>query len=108
MTSSLIATLRSTMADRTIPLRELRNDVSAILRAVESEGATFTITVRGKPVARLTPAIEEPGPRRSVPADEVRRIFADIPVDPTWLPELLEMRAEDDEDDTWPEFKQLP
>ena len=83
-------------------------DQDAILRAVESEGATFTITVSGKPVARLGPATEEVGPRRLVPAEEVRRIFADIPVDPTWLPELLAMRAEDDEDDTWPEFEELP
>ena len=97
------------MADRTIPLRELRNDVSAILRAVESEGETFTITVRGKPVARLMPFTEEPGPRRFVPAEDVRRIFADIPVDPTWLPELLEMRAEEDEDDNpWPEDRAFP
>ena len=95
------------MADRTIPLRELRNDVSAILRAVESEGATFTITVRGRPVARLTPATDQPGPRRFVPAEEVRRAFADIPADPTWLAELLEQRADDDEDDTWPEYKDL-
>jgi prevent-host-death family protein len=96
------------MAHRTIPLRELRNDVSAILRAVESEGATFTITVRGKPVARLSPATEAPGPRRFVPAEDVRRAFADIPVDPTWLPELLAQRADADEDDTWPEYKDLP
>jgi prevent-host-death family protein len=95
------------MADRTIPQRELRNDISAILRAVE-DGDTFTITVRGRPVARLGPAAEAPGPRRFVPAEEVRRIFADIPRDPTWLAELLEERAEDDEDDTWPEFKDLP
>jgi prevent-host-death family protein len=99
------ATVRSTMAHRTIPLRELRNDVSAILRAVEQDGATFTITVRGKPVARLSPATEEPGPRRFVPAEDLRRIFADIPVDPTWLPELLEMRAEASEGatDHWAE-----
>jgi prevent-host-death family protein len=98
------------MADRTIPLRELRNDVSAILRAVEQEGATFTITVRGRPVARLGPATEgfgPPAPRRFVPAEEVRRIFADMPADPTWLKELLDERAEDDEDDTWPEYKEL-
>jgi prevent-host-death family protein len=95
------------MADRTIPQRELRNDISAILRAVEA-GDAFTITVRGRPVARLSPAAEAPGPRRFVPAEEVRRIFADIPPDPTWLAELLEERAEDDEDDTWPEFNDLP
>jgi hypothetical protein len=51
---------------------------------------------------------EEPGPRRFVPAADLRRAFADIPPDPVWLQELLDERAEDDEDDTWPEFKDLP
>ncbi len=96
------------MSDRTIPLRELRNDISAILRAVEQDGATFTITVRGKPVARLGPTAEEPGPRRFVSAEDFDRAFADIKPDPVWLAELLEERAEDDEDDTWPEYKDLP
>jgi prevent-host-death family protein len=98
------------MADRVIPLRELRNDVSAILRAVEQEGATFIITVRGKPVAQLSPMTEEPGPRRFVPVADLRRIYADVPVDPTWLPEVLQMREEaaEDEDDTWPEYEDRP
>ncbi len=96
------------MADRTIPLRELRNEVSAILRAVETEGATFTITVRGKPVARLGPATEEPGPRRFVDRETLVKMYADSPPDPTWLAELLAERAEDDEDDTFPEYKDLP
>jgi prevent-host-death family protein len=95
------------MADRTIPQRELRNDISAILRAVEA-GDTFTITVRGRPVARLGPAAEAPGPRRFVPAKDFDRAFADLGPDPAWLQELLEERAEDDEDDTWPEYKTLP
>ena len=42
------------MTDRTIPQRELRNNIGAVLRAAEA-GATFTVTVRGKPVARLVP-----------------------------------------------------
>jgi prevent-host-death family protein len=96
------------MADKVIPLRELRNDISAILRAVEQDGATFSVTVRGKPVARLIPTREEPGPRRFVPAEDVRRAFADIRPDPVWLAELLAEREEDDGDDTFPEYKDLP
>jgi prevent-host-death family protein len=97
--------VRSTMTDKTIPLRTLRNEISAVLREVETEGATFTITVRGKPVARLTPAIEEGLPRTFVDTETVRRMFADVPHDPTWLPELLADRewfAEAaDEPDHW-------
>ena len=40
------------MAPRTIPQRELRNNIGAVLREAEA-GATFTITVRGRPVATL-------------------------------------------------------
>ena len=44
-----------------IPQRELRNNVSEVLRAAEA-GETFTITVRGQAVARLGPPqpIEQP------------------------------------------------
>ena len=43
----------------TIPQRELRNDVSAVLRRVEA-GEEFVVTVSGRPVAELRPA---PPPR---------------------------------------------
>lgn len=96
------------MADRTIPQRELRNDITSILRAVEQEGTTFIITVRGKPVARLGPANEEPGPRRFVPVEDLQRMYDESPVDSeAWLKELHEMRewAAEETDDTWPEDK---
>jgi prevent-host-death family protein len=96
------------MADKVIPLRELRNDISAILRAVEQDGATFSVTVRGKPVARLIPTGVPDGPRRFVDRETLVKMYADSPPDPTWLAELLEQRAEDDEDDTFPEYKDLP
>lgn len=37
-----------------IPARELRNDVSAVLRRVEA-GERLTVTVSGRPVAELVP-----------------------------------------------------
>lgn len=37
-----------------IPLRELRNDTSAILRRVE-DGERLTVTVSGRPVAQIVP-----------------------------------------------------
>lgn len=45
------------MRHRTIPQRELRNNVSAVLREAEA-GTWFTITVRGRPVATLGPLTE--------------------------------------------------
>lgn len=39
---------------RSISQRELRNDNAAVVREVEN-GASFTVTRRGVPVARLTP-----------------------------------------------------
>jgi prevent-host-death family protein len=45
---------------RTIPQRELRNNISAVLREAEA-GTWFTITVRGRPVARLGPLEEQHG-----------------------------------------------
>lgn len=41
----------------TINHRELRNRSGEVLRAVEA-GETFTVTSRGKPVARLTPVCD--------------------------------------------------
>ena len=48
------------MSERTIPQRELRAHIGAILREVEA-GATVRVTVSGRPVARLVP-IEERRP----------------------------------------------
>ena len=46
------------MAPRIIPQRQLRNEITEVLREAEA-GQTFTITVRGKPVASLGPAAPE-------------------------------------------------
>lgn len=75
------------MARRTIPQRELRNQIGAILREAEA-GATFTITVRGRPVAQLGPvAVREP--RADVDRESIRRILA-TPVDSESLAADLE------------------
>jgi prevent-host-death family protein len=42
-----------------ISVRELRNDVSAILRRVEA-GERLTVTVNGRPVAELVPVDNRP------------------------------------------------
>ena len=54
-----------------IPQRELRNNVSDVLRRAEA-GEDFEITVDGRPVARLTGIV---GRRRFVPAADFMRLF---------------------------------
>lgn len=87
------------MADRTIPQRELRNSVSAILRAAEA-GETFTVTVRGRPVARVVPPGQPDRPRVDVDRATLRRILGE-PIDGTLAAELD--AAEAPVDDPWPE-----
>lgn len=71
------------MADR-IPLRELRNDVSRVLRRVES-GERLTVTVSGRPVADLVPH----GRRRDfVPRATLERILTDHPPDPGFAADI--------------------
>lgn len=87
------------MADRTIPQRELRNNIGAVLRAAEA-GETFTVTVRGRPVARLGPPGVLTQPRVDVDRETIRRILA-LPVDAELAGDLD--RAEADVDDPWPD-----
>jgi prevent-host-death family protein len=75
------------MPRRTIPQRELRNQIGEILREAEA-GTTFTITVRGRPVAELGPAaVTEP--RTDVDRESIRRILA-TPIDSEILAADLE------------------
>jgi len=69
------------MAD--LPQRELRNNISAVLRAAEA-GAEYTVTVDGRPVARLGPH----RPRQWVDVDVVRSLLA-TPTDPTALDDVV-------------------
>jgi prevent-host-death family protein len=54
----------------TIPQKELRNNVSDVLRRAEA-GEEFTITVAGRPVARLGPTPK----RRWVGGPSLRGVF---------------------------------
>jgi prevent-host-death family protein len=86
------------MADRTIPQRELRNNIGAVLRAAEA-GETFMVTVRGRPVARVVPALDVGEPRADVDRATVRRILAQ-PLDDRLEAELDAIEAP--LDDPWP------
>jgi prevent-host-death family protein len=72
-----------------IPQRELRNDISSVLRRVE-HGESFTITVSGRPVAELGP-LRQHGQQ---PAD-LDAILARTPVDDHWATELQAARDEE-------------
>lgn len=54
----------------TIPQKELRNNVAEVLRRAEA-GEEFTITVAGRPVARLGPAAK----RRWVSGPALQGVF---------------------------------
>jgi prevent-host-death family protein len=54
----------------TIPQKELRNNVGEVLRRAEA-GEEFTVTVSGRPVARLGPA----RPRQWVGGPALQRVW---------------------------------
>ena len=86
------------MAHRTIAQRDLRNDVARVLREAQA-GTTFTITVRGRPVAQLGPVAAAASPRVDVDRATIRAILAD-PVDSgAWAADLD--AAEAPIDDPW-------
>jgi prevent-host-death family protein len=86
------------MKRRTIAQRDLRNDVASVLRDAEA-GTTFTVTVRGRPVAQLGPLASGASPRVDVDRDTIRGILA-APVDSeAWRAELD--AAEAPVDDPW-------
>jgi len=75
----------------TIPQRELRNNVSAILRRAES-GEHFIVTVDGRPVAELGPQAQS---RPPAPPARLSEILRDAAVDRGWASELAALRDED-------------
>jgi prevent-host-death family protein len=75
-----------------IPARELRNDVSGVLRRVE-HGERVRVTVSGRPVAELVPL---PRRRRGMPWAEFVR---DVPLaDPGLLVDLRELMPDTTDD----------
>jgi prevent-host-death family protein len=79
------------MASSSIPQRELRNNIAEILRTAEA-GTEFTITVRGRAVARLGP-LDQPRIRRvDVDLSSVQALLAETPVDDGFSSALDELR----------------
>jgi prevent-host-death family protein len=79
------------MADRVIPQRELRNNISSVLREAEA-GQSFTVTVRGRAVARVVPADGVDEPRTDVDRATIRRIMS-LPPDPDLAAQLDSVEA---------------
>jgi prevent-host-death family protein len=75
----------------TIPQRELRNNISDVLRRAEA-GEQFVITVDGRPVAELGPTGR---PRRFASPAALQRILRKTPVDAEWAEDLRRLRNED-------------
>ncbi len=73
------------MAD--IPVRELRNDVSAVLRRVEA-GERLRVTVSGRPVAELVPLPSRP---TSIPWTQFQESLHGALADPALTAELSEL-----------------
>ncbi|HEX6330693.1 MAG TPA: type II toxin-antitoxin system prevent-host-death family antitoxin [Actinomycetota bacterium] len=77
-----------------IPARELRNDVSEVLRRVEA-GERLRVTVSGRPVAELVPLPARP---RSIRWDSFVEGNADWRADPGLSDELAELLPETTDD----------
>ena len=67
-----------------IPQRELRNDISKVLAAVE-RGQHYRVTVRGRPVADIIPVA---GRRTFVPWAEVIEIIRRTPLDKRFMSDV--------------------
>ena len=72
------------MSERTIPQRELRAHIGAILREVEA-GNTVKVTVSGRPVARIVPIEER---RAWATRDEIAAFAKTRKPDPTFRKEI--------------------
>jgi prevent-host-death family protein len=89
------------MVRRTIPQRELRNEIARVLREAEA-GAVFTVTVRGRPVAQLGPPSDRPVRRTDVDRDTLGALLAATPVDDGFAADVTSARAaETPVEDPW-------
>lgn len=80
----------SNVEPETIPLRDLRNQTSRILRRVE-HGQRFLISVSGRVVAELGPRSTKP---YFVPRTVIESIIREAPLDRGFLNDLRVMRRE--------------
>ncbi|MBA2313365.1 MAG: type II toxin-antitoxin system prevent-host-death family antitoxin [Actinobacteria bacterium] len=77
-----------------VPARDLRNDVSGVLRRVEA-GERLRVTVSGRPVAELVPLASRP---RSISWHRFLEAADDWRADPGLKQELAELLPETTDD----------
>lgn len=70
-----------------VPARELRNDISAVLRRVEA-GERLRVTVSGRPVAELSPLPRRPS---SIPWSELQALLDGARADPELADDLARL-----------------
>ena len=81
---------------RTLEVRELRDNLSAVLQAVEEAGEVVEVTNQGRVVARLVPA-----PRPQLGQPEIDELIADMDrvaaeLGAHWPPGITALDALDD------------
>lgn len=81
-----------------IPVRELRNSVSAVLRRAEA-GEEFVVTVQGRPVARVSGIEMRPS---TMPTPVVFAALRRVSADPGLLDDLSHVLTETTDDIHWP------
>ncbi|HXO40244.1 MAG TPA: type II toxin-antitoxin system prevent-host-death family antitoxin [Thermoanaerobaculia bacterium] len=82
---------------KTIPHRELRNQSARVLREAEA-GQLFTITVDGRPVARLGPVAK----RLWVPKTEYAQLLRGGQRDPAFFGDIAELNEPSERlDEPW-------
>lgn len=83
----------------TLSVRDLRNDVSEVLRRAEA-GERFVVTVSGRPVAELGPLNRRP---RFLPMEQLEELLRDARPDPGFRDDLRELTPDttDDLDLPW-------
>ena len=80
------------MAD--VPARELRNDVSSVLRRVEA-GERLRVTVSGRPVAELVPLASRPS---SIPWATLQKSLEGARADAALTSQLAELNPDTTDD----------
>lgn len=82
--------------EHTISIGQLRQNPTEMIRDVK-QGATYTLTDRGQPVADIAP--HRPARWRS--GREVGAVLAQLGPDPLWIEEGRQLRADDELRDPW-------
>jgi prevent-host-death family protein len=83
-----------------VPSRELRNDTRGLLARAQN-GEEVVITVRGTPVARLSPIAADSGKPRWVGRDAFVRHYVPRQADPDLRRELDELAPDTTDDVAW-------